>query len=66
MRVVYVGDAEVSDAQVRWGGNDDPRGVLQEGVEYQVAEEEVHSWHTKLHLTEVPGRKFNSVHFREV
>jgi hypothetical protein len=63
-RVRYTGDA--SDDQVRWGGNDDPRGVLEPGAEYVVEEEEVHTWHTKYHLVGVPGLRFNSVHFADV
>lgn len=60
--VVYTG---ASDAQVNWGGNDDPRGVLIEGNEYVVRSTEVHSWHTKIELEEFPGLRFNSVCFTE-
>lgn len=66
MRVKYVGDEKVSNEQVNWGSNDDPRGLLQEGVEYVVAKEEVHSWHTKYVLEGVEHLKFNSVHFESV
>lgn len=59
-KVIYKG---TSDEQVRWGGNDDPRGLLQEGREYEVEEREVHSWHTKLRLKGYPGKVFNSVCF---
>jgi len=59
MRVKYIG---CTDEQVRWGGNDDPRTVLEEGQEYEVEEKEVHSWHTKIKLVGVEG-KFNSVCF---
>jgi hypothetical protein len=49
--------------QTRWGGNDDPRGFLIPGKFYEVLEQEVHSWHTKLILTQFPDKKFNSVCF---
>lgn len=61
--VIYTG---ASDAQVNWGSGDDPRKVLQEGVEYTVTGKEVHSWHTLLTLAEVPDQKFNSVCFEEI
>jgi hypothetical protein len=54
-----------SDEQVRWGGNDDPRGVLTEGETYEVEKTEVHSWHTKTKLKGVDGW-FNSVCFKAV
>lgn len=60
-KLIYRGGA--SDAQVQWGGNDDPRGVLEPGVAYEVDKQEVHSWHTKIYLKGFPGKKFNSVHF---
>lgn len=59
MKVIYTG---ATDAQVNWGGGDDPRGVLVEGQEYEVEHRDVHSWHTKLTLAGVEGR-FNSVCF---
>jgi hypothetical protein len=58
-KVIYTG---TSDAQVNWGGNTDPRGLLIEGDLYYVEKVEVHSMHTKLYLRGVPG-KFNSVCF---
>lgn len=61
-RVKYVG---ATDEQVRWGGNDDPRGLLTEGAEYEVETREVRSWHTKVTLKGVAGR-FNSVCFEKV
>lgn len=60
MRVKYIG---TTDDQVRWGGNDDPRGILVEGNEYEVLKEEVHTWHTKIYLQDFPALKFNSVCF---
>lgn len=59
-KVIYIG---ADDNQVKWGGNSDPRGVLQDGSEYEVANVEVHSWHTKISLIGVAG-KFNSVSFK--
>lgn len=60
--VEYLG---ASSGEFRWGGNDDPRDILHVGEVYVVDYVEVHSWHTKLGLKEVPG-KFNSVSFKEV
>jgi hypothetical protein len=65
-RVRYRGDKTVFLEQVRWGANDDPRGVLKDGKVYTLARREVHTWHTKYHLEEVPWKKFNSVHFEHV
>jgi hypothetical protein len=60
--VVYVG---CSAEQVRWGNNNDPRGILMENQKYYVKKVEVHSQHTKLTLCGVSGR-FNSVCFKKV
>lgn len=62
MNVVYMG---ATAEQVKWGCNDDPRGLLDEGAQYTVKKEEVHSWHTKYELEEFPGKKFNSVSFEQ-
>ncbi|SMC63801.1 hypothetical protein [Sporomusa malonica] len=59
-KVKYTG---ASDEQVRWGGNDDPRGLLTEGETYEIELIEPHTWHTKYYLKEFPGKKFNSVSF---
>ena len=60
-----VGDIVVfrgqSDAQRRWGGNDDAN-ILNKGQEYVVEGVAFHSWHTKIRLEHVEGR-FNSVCF---
>ena len=61
-KVRYIG---TSSDQVRWGSNTDPRSLLTVGVIYEVEEEEIHSWHTKLYLKGIEG-KFNSVSFEEV
>jgi hypothetical protein len=60
--VKYIG---VTDEQVNWGGNDDPRDVLVEGSLYNITEVEVHNWHAKVRLEGIEGW-FNSVSFREV
>jgi len=52
--------------QVRWGSNDNPKGVLFEGNVYYVERVEIHSWHTKLYLRGIRGGKFNSVCFEKV
>ena len=54
-----------SSSQVRWGDNDDPRGILEEGSAYAVKSVEIHSWHTEIELEAFPGKKFNSVCFEE-
>lgn len=51
--------------QIRWGNNDDPRGILIEGDVYYIEHVEVHSQHTKIELRGVKG-KFNSVCFEVV
>jgi hypothetical protein len=63
MKVRYLGDEKVSDAVVNWGGNDDPRGLLIKDKEYELLEQDVHSWHTKYILAEFPNKRFNSVSF---
>ena len=63
IKVKYKG---CSDDQVRWGSNDDPRGILVIGKEYSVQKMEVHSWHTKYWLWEHPNNKFNSANFEMV
>ena len=64
MKVRYLGDAASGDEVVKWGGNDDPRGLLVEGQEYELLEQDVHSWHTKYILAEFPNKRFNSVSFK--
>lgn len=54
------------DAQVNYGSNDDPRGILVEGELYEVWDEDVRSSHTKIELKDFRGLKFNSVCFEEV
>lgn len=61
-KVVYKG---TTDAQVNWGSNTDPRGILMEGDTYFIEKVDVHSSHTKLHLRGING-KFNSVSFEKL
>lgn len=58
MLACYKGQA--TDEQVRWGSNDDPRGILEIGRVYEIERVEPHSYHTKYWIA---GRKYNSVHF---
>ena len=64
MKVRYLGDAASGDEVVKWGSNDDPRGLLIEGQEYELENQEVHTWHTKYILAEFPDKRFNSVSFQ--
>lgn len=61
-RVKYIGSTE---DQVRWGNNDNPKGILIEGDTYYVERVEIHSQHTKLYLRGVYG-KYNSVCFEKI
>ena len=54
-----------SEIQVKWGGNNDPRGVLKKDTVYQVESIEVHTWHTEIKLVGIEGQ-FNSVSFIDV
>jgi hypothetical protein len=60
-KLVYTG---ATDAQVRWGGNSDPRGVLIEGRAYTLEHLDVHTWHTKIKLVGIDGW-FNSACFED-
>lgn len=60
--VRYIG---ASDAQVNWGGNDDPRKQLLLNSLYEVEEIDVRSSHTKIKLKDVKGW-FNDVSFRYI
>ena len=61
-RVQYIG---CSIDQIRWGNNDDPSDLLEEGYVYHVSHVDVRSSHTKIMLKGIPG-KFNSVCFYKV
>lgn len=63
--VRYLGDP--SAEQVRWGGNEDPIGVLTPGEIYPLERVVIHSWHTKIFLEGIDsGRGFNSVSFEAI
>ena len=61
-KVKYVG---CSDAQIRWAGHTDPRGVLEESATYTVERVSVHSLHTRIYLVGVSGH-FNSACLEKV
>lgn len=54
-----------SDDQVRWGGNDDPRGVLEVGSTYSLYDIKIHTNHTKVWVDGGKGA-YNSVCFEWV
>ena len=55
------------ESQSRWGGNDSAKDFLTIGEVYTLDRApEVHTWHTKYYLEEVPGKKFNSVQFEVI
>jgi len=60
MKVRYDGG---TDAQVRWGSNDDPRKHRTKGEIYTIKAQEIHSSHTKITLVEFPTFKFNAASF---
>ena len=63
IKVKYTGACQ---AQINWGSNDDPRDVLTVGVIYDVAEREVHSWHTKIILVGFEDKVFNDASFEYI
>lgn len=62
MKVKFI-EENVDEAQIRWGGHNDPRGILEVGKEYELAYADVHSSHTRIVLTDFPMCQFNSVWF---
>jgi len=56
----------ISDFENDWGNCDPIKDNLIVGEVYEVEKVEVHSWHTKIFLSEFPGKCFNSVHFEEI
>jgi hypothetical protein len=62
-KIKYIGD--VTDEQVKYFNNTDPRGLLVEGEIYTIKEIDVRSWHTNVYIEEHEGR-FNSVFFENV
>ena len=62
-KVNYDGDA--IDDQVKFGcGFDDPREHLVVNQVYTIDKIIIHTWYTEIYLKEIPGKKFNSVHFK--
>jgi hypothetical protein len=53
---------DVTETQIKYGGGNDPRGLLLPGHTYEVAKKEVHRWHTRIFLVGIDGW-FNSVMF---
>lgn len=62
MKVKYIG---CDDAQANFGSGYDPRNLLVQGQVYELATQEVHSWHTLFYLKGIDGA-FNSVCFEEI
>ncbi|MBA1335893.1 MAG: hypothetical protein HPY66_1711 [Firmicutes bacterium] len=57
----------VDEFQSRWGNNDSAKDYLTIGEIYTLAKDpEIHGWHAKFYLEEVPGKRFNSVQFEIV
>jgi hypothetical protein len=46
-----------------WGSCDSASENLELNKVYTVKDVEIHSWHTKIFLEEIEGKRFNSVHF---
>jgi len=53
----------VSEAQINWGGNTNPKNLLKFGESYEIDRIEVHSQSMGVFLKEFPGMKFNAVWF---
>ena len=49
-----------------WSFNDRAREYLNAGEIYTVIDVEVHDWHTRLTLKEIPDRQFHASHFEEI
>lgn len=64
MKAIF--ESKQSQDQINWGSNDNPNNVLEVGKVYEVLEEEVHSWHTKLILKDFPNKKFNCITFKYI
>ena len=59
-------NGDLSQEQINWGSYEDPRSLLEKGQIYTVEKTEVHSFHTKVFLTDFPDKSFNSVWFEEI
>lgn len=51
---------------VNLANNDDPSVYLKLENVYTVAKIDIHCFHTRILLNEMPGRWFNDLHFEEV
>jgi len=51
-----------SEDQINWGGNDNPKGLIELNKPYKVSNIDVHTWHTKINLEGIKGQ-FNSISF---
>jgi len=56
----------VDNRDNKWSFNDYASEYLEVGKIYTVTDVEVHSWHTRIRVAEIPGRQFHSVHFCEM
>lgn len=61
--ITFVKFLGADQGQISWGSNDDPNPLLKVGDTYEVADIEVHSWHTKIQLVGFEGKKFNDASF---
>ena len=62
---VKVMKVKVIDIGIAFAEDDDyARKYLKMGKIYTVEKTEVHSWHTNYFLIEIPGKGFNSIHFK--
>ncbi|MCK5605364.1 hypothetical protein KAR91_25965 [Candidatus Pacearchaeota archaeon] len=60
-KVIFI-EEKVSKESIQWGSHTDPRGILEDGKEYEVYKDEVHSYHTRRFLVGIKGY-FNTVWF---
>jgi len=63
-KVTYHGNT--TDDQVTWRASDDPRIHLVSNKVYIINEIIIHNWYTEIQLKGKPGKKFNSVFFKDL
>lgn len=63
-KIIYQGDA--TDEQVNWRASDDPRIHLVSKKVYTINEIIISNWYTAIQLKGKPGKKFNSVFFKDL
>lgn len=66
MKTTYVRYNGATTKQAKFGRSDDPRNILNKGVEYVLVDKIIHSWHTLFILKGYEQYKFNSVCFTEL